>query len=209
MDRNRIVIVGAGGFGREVASWCLDSYGYETQIAFIDDNKKGVISIGKHQFPIISNLNSYANTSKDEILMGIAKPQTKRLIADHFKQRGIQFSKFIHKSVICSPGAAIGNGTIICPNSILSDNVNLGQFVTLNLCCTVGHDVDLGDYNTLSSHVDIMGGCKIGKFVFWGSGSRIIPEKFVTDGCKIGAGALVMNNISSIKTVYSPPSKTL
>ena len=54
-----------------------------------------------------------------------------------------------------------------------------------------------------------MGGCKVGKFVFWGSGSRIIPEKVVGNGCKIGAGALVMHNISELKTIYCTPSKTL
>ena len=80
---------------------------------------------------------------------------------------------------------------------------------TLNLFCSIGHDTSLGDYTTLSSHVDITGRCKIGKLVFWGSGSRIIPDKFVADGCKIGAGSLVMHNISGLKTVYCPPSKTM
>ena len=46
----RIVIVGAGGFGREVASWYLDSYGYEQNIVFLDDTKTGVIAIGLHNF---------------------------------------------------------------------------------------------------------------------------------------------------------------
>ena len=209
MFQDRIVIVGAGGFGREVASWCLDSYGQEAKIAFIDDTKKGIIKIGKHEIPILSTLNSYNTIKGDQVLMGLGIPSAKKEIAKRFNERGIKFTTFIHKSVIISPGAQIGRGSIICPNSIVSDNVNLGDCVTLNLCCTVGHDVNIGEYSTLSSHVDIMGGCRIGKSVFWGSGSRIIPDKFVTDGCRIGAGALVMYDISTEKTVYSLPSKTL
>ena len=209
MNQGRIIITGAGGFGREVASWCLDSFGYKTNLAFIDDTKTGFISLGAHKFPVISKLNAYMRKPEDKLLMGLADPYAKNRIADDFKKRDIQFSTFIHRSVICSPGAKIGEGTVVCPNCVLSDNVNLGKFITLNLCCTVGHDVDLGDYNTLSSHVDIMGGCKVGKFVFWGSGSRIIPEKVVGNGCKIGAGALVMHNISELKTIYCTPSKTL
>ena len=205
----RIVIVGAGGFGREIASWCLDSFGSKTNIIFIDDTKKGAVRIGSHELTIAYTLKEYKKTNNDKILMGLANPLAKKNIAENFQKRGIQFSTFVHKSVIASPGAKLGKGTIVCPNSVLSDNVVLGKFVTVNLCCTVGHDAFLDDYNTLSSHVDIMGGCKIGKMVFWGSGSRIIPEKYIADGCKIGAGALIMHNISEAKTVYCPPSRTL
>lgn len=206
---NRIVIVGAGGFGREIASWYLDSLGCNQNIAFLDDIKKGVVRIGSYQFPVISDLNTFDNSKKDKLLMGLANPHFKREIADKFRARGISFSTFIHKSVICSPGADIGEGSIICPYSVISDNVKLGRFSTINLCCTIGHDVSIDDFNTLSSHVDITGGCQIGKLVFWGSGSRIIPNKCVADGCKIGAGSLVTHNISTMKTVYCQPSKTL
>lgn len=208
-ENNRIVIVGAGGFGREVASWYLDSLGHDQNIAFLDDLKKGEVAIGPYQFPVISDLNNFNNNSQDQVLMGVADPLAKKNIAHMFSQRGIRFTSFIHKSVICSPGSEIGEGSVICPYSVLSDNVKLGKYTTVNLCCTIGHDVSLGDYNTLSSHVDITGGCQIGKLVFWGSGSRIIPNKCVADGCKIGAGSLVMHNISTLKTVYSQPSKTL
>ena len=205
----RIVIVGAGGFGREVASWYLDSYGYEQNIVFLDDTKTGVIAIGPHQFRVVSDLDTYVRNSHDKVLMGVASPYAKQDIANKFGQKNIQFSTFIHKSVIRSLGADIGEGSIICPNSVLSDNVKLGKLTTVNLCCTIGHDSSIGDYTTLSSHVDITGRCQIGKFVFWGSGSRIIPNKYISDGCKIGAGSLIMHNIPEGKTVYCPPSKTM
>ena len=209
LENIRIVIVGAGGFGREVASWYLDSHGYKQNIVFIDDSKKGVIAIGPHQFLVVSDLDTYVRNSHDKVLMGVASPHAKQDIANKFSQKNIRFSTFCHKSVICSPGAEIGEGSIICPHSVLSDNVRLGRLTTLNLCCTIGHDSSIGDYSTLSSHVDITGGCQVGKLVFWGSGSRIIPNKHVSDGCKIGAGSLILHNISERRIVYSPPSKTM
>ncbi len=209
LESNRIVIVGAGGFGREVASWYLDSHGYKQNIVFLDDSKKGVVTLGPYRFLVISNLDTFVSNSRDRVLMGVANPQAKKDIARKFSEKDIKFSTFLHKSVICSPGAEIGEGSIICPYSVLSDNVQLGKLNTLNLCCTIGHDTSLGDYTTLSSHVDITGGCQIGKLVFWGSGSRIIPNKHVADGCKIGAGSLIMHNISKLKTVYCLPSKTM
>ena len=209
IDRKKIVIVGAGGFGREIASWYLDSELYNKKIVFVDKIKKGEIKIGDYRFPIISNIDEIDHDSMEKVFMGVADPESKKNISQEYKQKNIKFSSFVHKSVIVAPGTKISEGTIICPYSVLSNNVYLGKFITVNLCCTIGHDAYLDDFNTLSSHVDITGGCKIGKMVFWGSGSRIIPNISVADRSKIGAGAIVMNKITTAKTIYCMPSKTL
>jgi len=81
--------------------------------------------------------------------------------------------------------------------------------VAVNICSSVGHDVRLGSYSTLSAHIDITGGVVVGEMVMFGSGARILPGLHVGDEATIGAGAVVIRNVPPGKTVYAPPAKQL
>ena len=69
---------------------------------------------------------------------------------------------------------SMGEGNIICAGNILTVNVVLGDFVILNLSCTVGHDAVIESFVTVYPGVNISGCVKIGQGVELGTGSKII-----------------------------------
>jgi acetyltransferase-like isoleucine patch superfamily enzyme len=69
--------------------------------------------------------------------------------------------------------------------------------------------VVLGDYTTLSSHVDLTGWVRVGEACFFGSGARVLPKVAVGEGARIGAGAVVMRNVAPGATMFAAPAKKL
>jgi acetyltransferase-like isoleucine patch superfamily enzyme len=105
----------------------------------------------------------------------------------------------------------IGEGAVICAGTVLTTNIKLGRHVQINLDCTIGHDVVLGDYTTLAPGVHVSGWVHFGKRVYVGTGAVFIngTEKApltVGDDTVIGAGAVVTKSIEDGLTVVGTPA---
>ena len=205
------VLVGSGGFSREVASWIMSSNLFSTAnvaLSFICDYKSS-LSLGDISINYLGTCSEYNYSVDHKLLLAIGFPADRKKVASLLHSRGATFSTFIHQSAIVAVNSTIGEGSILCPYSIVSDNARIGSFCLLNLHSTVGHDSTIGDYSTLSSHCDVTGGCTLGEGVMMGSGSRLIPKVSVGRYSKIGAGCTVTRNVGNEQTFYAPLAKRL
>ena len=75
-------------------------------------------------------------------------------------------------------------------------DINLGEFAHLNLNTTIGHDATIGDFFTSAPSVNIAGNSKIGKNVYFGSGSGCREKINICDYVKIGMGGVVIKDIT-------------
>lgn len=89
------------------------------------------------------------------VVNAIANPTTKKEIINKLNGSKNQYPILIHPSVIYSDKVKIGEGTIICTSNILTVNIELGSHVIINLDCTIGHDVKIGDYSTILPSVNV------------------------------------------------------
>lgn len=195
MGKTKIAIYGAGGFGREVA-WLTQSIlinGEKSKIVcFIDDDEKICetklndlevlpLSVAKRKYPDVF------------VVSGIGVPKEREVTMENARVAGFNFATLIHQSVEMSKWIEIGDGTVICAGSILTTNIVLGKHVQINLACTIGHDVIMGDFATLAPGVHISGYVHIGKRVYIGTGAVIINGTqnepiVIGDDAIIGAG---------------------
>ena len=208
---HRLVLVGAGEFGREVFAWMLSS-GYASNsgadFCFIDDNVT-TLSICDVDLTYLGGIDSFFPLGGDQLVAAIASPAARSVIVEKLLSRNCNFVSYVHPSVHVSLGSRIGQGCILLPNSLVSRDSVIGDFSLVNCCSSVGHDVSVGSFVTLSSHVDIMGRCVIDDKVFMGSGSRVLPGKRVGESAVIGAGATAARSVATGKTLYAPLSKIL
>ena len=208
--KKNIIIVGAGGFGREVYIWLKQTLKsneeYEFK-GFLAEEKSGLEVIDG--FSIIGSAATYVPNLNDVFIMGIGNPLIKESVATILKKKSAVFITLIHPTAIVGPDTLIKEGCVICPYAVVTSDVKIGQFVTLNVSASIGHDVFIGDYSTLSPHVDVTGGCKLGKRVFIGSHATIIPRVIVEDDAKIGAGSAVIQRVQSGQTVMGVPAKLI
>lgn len=207
-----IVIVGAGGFGREVKTIIDAINGREMTynfLGFYDDGiKKGTLV---NQFPVLGTIDDLnALGAPTAVVLGIGNPAVKSSIVEKLDNQLLGFPAIIHPNAIISDDAvAIGHGTIICAGNILTCNIEIGRFVTLNLMCSVGHDTLIGDYASFMPAVNISGEVTIEEKVYVGTGAKIINQLTIGRCAIIGAGAVVSKNIPENCTAVGIPAKPI
>lgn len=208
----RLIIVGAGGFAREVFAWARDvqERSQEWTIhGFLDDNLTALDGYN-YQIPILDTIKNYQPQENDCFVMGIAAPTKIKIdIANFLLNRGADFIELIHPTVIIGNNVQFGKGCIVCPNAAFSCDIVIGNFVTINAFAGIGHDVTIGDGTTLNSFVNINGHCRIGEGVEFGSHAATIPGISIGDFAKIGAGSVVVKNVKPGTTVMGVPAKRL
>ena len=205
-----IIIVGAGGFGREVYHWAKDSFSkYQYKIkGFLDDNPR-ILDNYDMDISIIGNLNNYEVKNQDRFLFAIGDIETKKHIVTNLKKKGAQFLTLVHPTAIVANSAKIGEGVIICPFCLVSDKVLLEDFVMLNIYSSCGHDAKAGSYCILSPYATLNGFVILEDEVFLGTHTTVIPYKRVGYKSKISANSVVMRDVPPNKIVFGVPGKPI
>ena len=101
----------------------------------------------------------------------------------------------------------MGNGYIILSNSVISDNINIGDANIINNLCSIDHDSKLKDFIHISPGVNIAGNVNINSETWIGLGSNIINNIEIGKSVTVGAGSLVLKSIKSNKKVFGVPAK--
>ncbi|HTR55147.1 MAG TPA: acetyltransferase [Kofleriaceae bacterium] len=203
-----IAVYGAGGFGREVA-WLAEQCEREVH-CFIDDAPKVGSLLGG--IPVITLDALRASKQEVEVALGIGSPSARQSLAANVESAGLRFAELVHPRVEKSRWVRWGTGPVICAGNILTCDIELGHHVQLNLDCTIGHDVRLGDFATLAPGVHVSGWVFIGARAYVGTGASIINGTandpiVIGDDAVIGAQACVVKSIGNGVTAIGVPAR--
>lgn len=206
----RLVIVGAGGFGRAVYEWvrlspkhCQDTG--IAEVVFIDDNPGPVTP----QASVVDTVDNYIPEKNDVLVIAVGSPHARMKIAARLENRDVKYHTFVADQAVVAHSAIIGSGVVICPGVVIDPDVVIDNHSHLNKNCSVGHDSRLGKYSTLSPLVNVMGGVTLGRKVFVGGSAAILPSLRIEDEAVVGAGATVTRDVGADTTVVGNPAKVL
>lgn len=200
-----IVIVGFGGFGREVA-WLAKECEREV-LGFLDDNAKP----GKQgAYTILGGLDSWADYSDSEFVVAIGNPRVRKQVVEKLIARGLDaFATLVHPSVRMGENVNVGKGTMICAGCIVTVDIAIGNHVILNLNVTIGHDDVIRDYVTVAPMVALSGNVILEPGVEVGTGAAIRQGIKMAEGSMLGMGGVLTKN-SEANTIYvGSPAKPL
>lgn len=206
-----IVIIGAGGVGREVSLIIQQINELEQTwnlLGFIDNNTDnwGKVING---YSVIGGIDSLEFLSNDTyIVIAIANYKVKKNIVNKINNK-FKFATIVHPKVWIHDYMTVGEGTIIYEGAILTANIEIGNHVIISPKCGVGHDSIIKDYVSLLWNVNVSGNDLIEEGVMMGSGSTVIQGKKIGKGSIIGAGAVVVNDIESFSTAVGVPAKVI
>jgi sugar O-acyltransferase (sialic acid O-acetyltransferase NeuD family) len=202
-----LVIIGAGGLGREMLAWTRQSADGAWEVkGFLDDNLHALDGFGK-DVPVLGRVSDYVPRKNDVFACAMGNVEFKRRCVEQILARGGTFVPIIHPTVVRGENVVLGESVILCPYVVLTSDVRLGDFVTINMHSTVGHDVVIGRWTQLHCHVDITGGVTLGQSVTVGSHASILPGVKAGNGATIGAGAVVMRDVPPGATVFGVPAR--
>ncbi len=204
----RIILVGAGGFGREALHWARDAWpSTACRVA-------GFLSADPRPFegrdcplPILADPASFQPEPGDGLLLAIGIPGVRRSVTEDLLSRGARFLTLIHPTAIVAPTADIGSGSIVCPHAIVSDSARLGRFTLLNYKSSVAHDATTGDYAVLSPYATMAGNAMLGNDVFLGLHASVGPCVRIGAGSKVVANSCALTNVPDDAIVHGVPGR--
>lgn len=208
-----IAIFGVGGFGREVLALIKDINKVKPTwniVGFFDDGyEKGEMFNGLPNLGKVEDLNEWKTPLS--LTLAIGSPAIKKKVLDRIKNALIDYPTLIHPSVWIGDEefVEIGKGCIMCAGVMITTNVQIKDFVILNLQCTVGHDTIIKDYAAFMPTVNISGEVTIGEGVYVGTGAKIINQLEIGDYTIVGAGAVVAKTLPAKCTAVGVPAKPI
>lgn len=205
-----LIIVGAGGLGREVA-WLVEDINKNTPqwnlLGFVDDGVSGSTVEG---YPVLGNVDSlFYMEPLPWVIVAIANASVRKRIVEKIQQQGMSMATLIHPSIQSSRFVEIGQGSIICAGSVLTTNITLGLYSIVNPNCFIGHDTVLQNYVSLMPGVHVAGEVKLGEGVYMGLHSCVINRTSIDEWSIIGAGATVVSDIPPNSLAIGVPARVV
>lgn len=208
-----IAIFGVGGFGREVLTLIQDINKVKPTwnvVGFFDDGYDiGYETHGLKNLGGVKELNEWKTPLA--VTIAIGTPGIKRAILNNINNPLIEYPTLIHPSVIIGDKdyVKIGKGCIICAYSVITCDVEIDDFVILNLACTLGHDTIVREHCAFMPTCNISGECVIEEGVYCGTGVKIINQTSIGAETIVGAGAVVVNPLPAKCTAVGAPAKPI
>jgi sugar O-acyltransferase (sialic acid O-acetyltransferase NeuD family) len=207
MMKDKILIYGAGGLGREILSLIRATQQYEL-IGFIDDSVrrgteiKGLKVLGGEE--VLHGFDGKVN-----VILAFGDPVVKSMRARNLDTHHFQYPAIVHPSAILQDRESIrlGMGCVIGAGCVLTTDIDIGDHALININCTIGHDSRIGRCTSLMPGVNIAGEVAVGNEVLIGSGASVINRVIIGDRATVGMGAVVLNDVMAGVVVVGVPAK--
>lgn len=211
MEKRDLIIIGTGGMAREVR-WVIEECNKIEDkwniLGWVSKEEKGSIVAG---LPIIGEDDSLLEYDKPvDVVIGIGSGAIRKKIAGNLRQnKNIHFPTIIAPSAEVSPWVKLGEGSIIMNKSVMTVDIEAGDFFLCNYGCTVGHDCKFEDYVTINPGAKISGSVSIEEGATIGVGASVIQGLRIGKEAFVGAGAVVIRDVADGSTVVGVPAKPL
>ena len=202
---NRLIIIGAGGHGKVVASCAEDTKRFD-EICFLDDSGKtevlGFKVVGK-----TSDIEKFVSDS--QFIVAIGNNEARKNFCQTIENLGGKLATIVHPSVVIGKQAVIENGTFVSANAVINPSAQIGKGAIINTSAVVEHDCVIGDYTHICPAVAIAGTVNVGNFCTLGIGTKVSNNVNICDRTILGAGSVVVKDIIEAGTYVGVPAKKI
>lgn len=222
MTNNKIIygLYGAGGFAREVMPLLKESVhlikknkpDFSHEIYFIETTPHSTEVNG---YPLISEQQFFEMNCKERYFnIAIGDSKIREKIADRCISMNAKPMHIQAPSAIIYEENSIGEGSLLCANTMVTSNAKIGKFFHSNLYSYIAHDCIIGDYVTFAPRVSCNGNIHIHNHAYIGTGAVIkqgtsAKPLIIGEGAVVGMGAVVTKDVPPFTTVVGNPAKPL
>lgn len=204
--KDNLLIIGAGGHGKVIADIALKMNNWKS-IAFLDDDENIKTSMGIDVIGKTTDAIKYIRNY--DIFIAVGNNATREKIQKKLESEGASIPVLIHPNAVIGEQVEFGAGTVLMAGAIINCCTQIGKGCIINTGATIDHDNSIEDYVHISPGVHTAGTVKIGKGTWLGVGSKVSNNLSITSGCKVGAGAVVVKDISETGTYVGVPARMI
>ncbi len=211
--RTPLVIIGCGGFGREVFNLvqAINARRPRWQVeAFVDDHPSDrdlqrVSALGAGYVGTVETLAR--RPGPFNVLVAVGDAMARVAIVGKLANASVTFPVLLHPEATVGPDVVVGSGSIVAAGARLSANIIVGQHVQIDQNATVGHDSHIGDFARLNPQACVSGSVAVGMRSLIGASATVLQGLSIGDGAVVGAGACVVHNVANGTTVKGVPAR--
>ena len=204
-----LIIVGAGGYGREMYGAALGAVGYGTAFdvrGFLDARSDALADF-KGYPPVIGSPETYEPEADDVFIAALGSIASRRRCVELVKARGGTFVSLVHRTAVLGPNVSVGEGSFVAPHVTLTADVSVGRHVAVFHNTSVGHDAVLENFSHVYAQCSVGGSVRIGSGAVVYPGSVVVPRRTIGEGAVVGAGSTVILNVKPGMTVFGNPAR--
>jgi len=204
-----LVIIGAGGFGRELFGIAREALGYGTVFdvkGFLDARADALDGFPGYP-PVVGSPADYAPTADDVFITALGSVESRRRCVAAIESRGGRFISIVHRTASLGPNAVVGGGSLVAQYAVVSADAVVGRHACVFQSSVVGHDARLGDFSHVYSLCALGGGVTLGEGAVVYPGAQVVPRRTVGAGAVVGAGSVVVLNVPAGTTVFGNPAR--
>jgi len=209
-----LVIIGAGGFGRETAdavraanaaggSWRL--------LGYLDDDPalSGSCLDG---VPVLGGTGELAGLPDALVVVCTGRPDnylSRPRIVGGLGLPAERYATIIHPTASVSVSSRVGPGSVLLAHVAATAAVRIGSHVAVMPQVTLTHDDVVGDFATLASGARLGGGVHIGAGAYLGAGALVRENRAVGPGSLVGMGSVVLGDVPAGQVWAGIPARFL
>jgi sugar O-acyltransferase (sialic acid O-acetyltransferase NeuD family) len=210
-----LVVVGAGGFGRETIDVILAINRKRSTPEFdllgVVDSHPSPTNLTQLELlgvPWLGTVEEWlAAGPAANYVIGIGNPVVRDRVVAMFAAKGLNAATLIHPAAVVGSLSVVGVGSVVCAGAQISTNVALGDHVHVNPSVTIGHDSKIFDFASINPGAIVSGDVIVGSRVLIGAGAVVLQGLRIGDGAVIGASACVVKDVGSNQTVKGVPAR--
>lgn len=210
----RIVVIGAGGFGREtldVIEAAVAAGAPLTLLGVVDSGPReaDLDRLAARGVPFLGTEEAWAPTAAgdERFVVAIGAPAVRETVTARFLAAGLTPITVIHPAAVIGSQADIGDGVVIAAGVQMSTNVRVGDHVHLNPSSVIGHDAELQDFVSVNPGAIVSGSVLVEERVLLGAGSVVLQGLVVGADATVGAAACVTKDVAPGRTVTGVPAR--
>lgn len=212
--RRPIVVLGAGGHAREVASAIRHAVHSELWelVAFAVTDAHSAVRVG--EVPVMQLGDIVPRFGACGFAAGVGDPRARHHVADIAIALGMEPVSVIDRRAVVDSSASVAAGAVVFAGAIVSCEATVEAHAHVNYLASVSHDSSVGEFSLVSPGVAIAGNVRVGTGAFLGIGASVkngIPQRPLTigDWAVVGAGATVVCDIPAGETWVGTPARRL
>lgn len=209
--KKELGILGCGAQSRYILDILKDT-NFKGRIKIIDPFGKGPKKVYGFKVFRLRKINEIKKFLKNEKINSLAlaiSDNKKKLNFLNFLLKDFDFPSLIHPKAWISPSAEIGKACVINPFVYLGPNAALKRGCFIHSLSNIDHDCVLGECVNVSPGVSLAGRVKVGKAAYIYTGASIKPDITIGAEAVVGAGSIVVKNVSSKCVVAGNPAKKI
>lgn len=200
----QLAILGASGHGKVVAD-TAESIGWES-VVFFDDKWpelewNGIWPVVGNTQDLLAKLEKFSG-----VVVAIGNNHVRQQKILDLVKLNAKLVTLVHPTATVSKYATIGLGSVIFAGAIVAVDACVGVGAILNTACSVDHDCILGNSVHISPGARLAGGVTVGDLSWIGIGASVKQQIHIEGNAVVGAGAVVVRNVSAGQTVAGVPA---